>query len=108
MLTVLDGSVDRLEKGGMILGVIKTSEPYEEATIHLRPNDLLLLFTDGVSEAMNTESIEYGEQRLEALLRAHTNTSAQEMIEEIHRDVQTFSKGAPQFDDLTMMALKVS
>ena len=103
-----DGSVDRLEKGGMILGVMKTSEPYEEATVHLRPNDLLLLFTDGVSEAMNTESIEYGEERLEALLRAHTNTSAQEIIEEIHRDVQAFSKGAPQFDDLTMMALKVS
>jgi sigma-B regulation protein RsbU (phosphoserine phosphatase) len=103
-----DGSVDRLDKGGMILGVMKTSLPYEEATIHLRSNDLLLLFTDGVSEAMDTESVEYGEERLEALLRAHIHASAQEIIREIHRDVQAFSNGAPQFDDLTMMVVKVS
>ena len=66
----LDGSMDRLDKGGMILGVMKTAVPYEEGMVQLRDHDLLLLFTDGVSEAMSKEGEEYGEPRLEEVLHA--------------------------------------
>ena len=54
----------------MILGVMKTAVPYEEGMVQLRDHDLLLLFTDGVSEAMSKEGEEYGEPRLEEVLHA--------------------------------------
>ena len=103
-----DGTVDRLEKGGMILGVIRTLAVYEEATISLHSGDLLVLFTDGISEAMSKDSVEYGEERLEALIRAHTDRGAQEITEIIHRDILQHTKGAPQSDDITMMVVRVS
>ncbi len=65
----------------MILGILKTIMPYEEATIGLRPADLLVLFTDGVSEAMSKESEEYGEERLEPLLRTLCGRPVAEIIE---------------------------
>ena len=102
-----DGSVDRLDKGGMILGIMPTLRPYEMATVPLRGGDLLVLFTDGVSEAMNKFSEEFGEERLEKVIRDHVNNSAEEIIAAIHRDIQDFTKGAPQSDDITMMVVKV-
>ncbi len=102
-----DGSLDRLDRGGMILGVMKTALPYEQATVGLQPGDLLVLFTDGVSEAMSRESEEYGEARLEALLRTRAHQPAQEIMEAIHEDIRQFASGTQQSDDLTMMILKV-
>jgi sigma-B regulation protein RsbU (phosphoserine phosphatase) len=101
-----DGSVDRLEKGGMILGILKTIMPYEEATIGLRPADLLVLFTDGVSEAMSKESEEYGEERLEPLLRTLCGRPVGEIIEMVGEDILRHTKGAPQSDDITMMVIQ--
>jgi len=101
-----DGSVDRLDKGGMILGVLKTVMPYEEATITLHPADLLVLFTDGVSEAMSKESEEYGEERLEGLLKAIRERPVAEIIERVGEDILRHAKGAPQSDDITMMVIK--
>jgi sigma-B regulation protein RsbU (phosphoserine phosphatase) len=103
-----NGSVERLDKGGMILGVMKTAPPYEQETIRLHPGDLLVLFTDGVSEAMTKDSVEYGENRLEELLPTIRHLSAHEITEEIYKDVQRHTKGAPQSDDITMMVVKVS
>lgn len=102
-----DGSVDRLEKGGMILGVMKTFVPYEMAAITFRDNDLLVLFTDGVSEAMSKDAVEYGEERLEALLHANAQETPQAITERIHEDILLYTKGAPQSDDITMMVVKV-
>jgi sigma-B regulation protein RsbU (phosphoserine phosphatase) len=102
-----DGTLERLEKGGMILGVMKTIIPYEEATVTLRPGDLLLLFTDGVSEAMSRESVEYGEERIESVLRKRCLESAQNVIDALHRDILSHATGAQQSDDITMMVLKV-
>jgi sigma-B regulation protein RsbU (phosphoserine phosphatase) len=102
-----DGSCDRLDRGGMILGVMKTLSPYEQATIPLRSQDLLVLFTDGVSEAMSKEGEEYGEERLETLLREHRSMNAQSVLEAVHRDVLAHTRGVPQSDDITMMVLRV-
>jgi sigma-B regulation protein RsbU (phosphoserine phosphatase) len=102
-----DGSTERLDKGGMILGVMRSVPPYEQETVTLRSGDLLVLFTDGVSEAMSRESVEYGEDRLETLLRPARNLSAQAINEAIYQDVQQHTKGAPQSDDITMMVVKV-
>jgi sigma-B regulation protein RsbU (phosphoserine phosphatase) len=102
-----DGTALRLDRGGMILGVMPTLTPYEHDRIALRSGDLLVLFTDGVSEAMSAEGREYGEERLEAVLAAHRDCSAQEILDAVHRDILEFARGAAQSDDITMMILKV-
>jgi sigma-B regulation protein RsbU (phosphoserine phosphatase) len=102
-----DGSFDRLDRGGMILGVMKTAVPYEEGAAQCRAGDTLVLFTDGVSEAMSTTQEEYGEERLERVLRDAMSGTAQEILDAIHRDVLVHTQGAPQSDDITMMVLKI-
>jgi sigma-B regulation protein RsbU (phosphoserine phosphatase) len=101
-----DQRMERLEKGGMILGVLPSILPYEQEEVTLDPGDVLLLFTDGVSEALSRTGEEYGEQRLEALLRTHRRARAAELVEAVHRDVLEFARGAPQSDDITMMVLR--
>jgi phosphoserine phosphatase RsbU/P len=103
-----DGSVLRLDKGGMILGVMPAVAPYEQDTVRFRSGDLLVLFTDGVSEAMSKDSEEYEESRLESLLPAIRHLSAQEIIEAIYQDVLCHTRGAAQSDDITMMVVKLS
>lgn len=103
-----DGSILRLDKGGMILGVMKTLQPYEEATVALQHGDLLALFTDGVSEAMSRDGVEYGEDRLEALLRKHGSDGAQQIIDAMHEDIIQHAGGSPQSDDITVMIVKVA
>jgi sigma-B regulation protein RsbU (phosphoserine phosphatase) len=101
-----DGSIDRLEKGGMILGIMSTMIPYEEETVRLHSGDLLVMFTDGVSEAMNRFSEEYGEPRLEKVLRTSLDMSAQEVLDAIHLDVKSHCGDHPQSDDITLLVLK--
>jgi sigma-B regulation protein RsbU (phosphoserine phosphatase) len=103
-----DGSIDRLDKGGMILGVMKSLVPYEQGTVEFRHRDLLVLFTDGVTEAMNIDSEEFSEERLEKVLRDHAQGNADHLTQMIHQSVQEFVHGAPQSDDITMMVVKVS
>lgn len=108
LLLHADGSVERLDKGGMILGVMRSTLPYEQGLIQLHRDDLLVLFTDGVSEAMTKDSVEYGEERLEQLLPSICHLAAQEITDAIYKDVQQHAKGAPQSDDITMMVVKIS
>ncbi len=108
LLLHADGSVERLDKGGMILGVMRSTLPYEQGLIQLHRDDLLVLFTDGVSEAMTKDSVEYGEERLEQLLPSICHLTAQEITDAIYKDVQQHAKGAPQSDDITMMVVKAS
>jgi len=102
-----DGTFDRLDRGGMILGILKTTAPYEEASIAFREGDALVLFTDGVSEAMSVRAEEYGEERLERVLRQTTASPAEYILDAIHRDVLLHAAGAQQSDDITMMVVKV-
>lgn len=103
-----DGTVCRLDRGGMILGVLKTTIPYEQTTVQLLPGDVLFLFTDGVSEAMNRNSEEYGEARIESSLRKYSSQPAQRILDLLHEDILRHAAGAQQSDDLTMMVLKVA
>ncbi|HEX9656050.1 MAG TPA: PP2C family protein-serine/threonine phosphatase, partial [Bacteroidota bacterium] len=81
--------------------------PYEQGVVTLAPGDVLVLFTDGVSEAMDKDSVEYGEDRLEALVLSQRARSAEQMVELIHKDILLHSKGTSQSDDITMMIVKV-
>ncbi len=101
-----DGSVHRLEKGGMILGVLRSMVTYEYETIPLAPGDTVVKFTDGISEAMNTRKEEYGEERLEEFIQNTRTKPAQEMLDGIIRSVQDFADPTDQSDDITALVIK--
>ncbi|MEM6648514.1 MAG: SpoIIE family protein phosphatase, partial [Bacteroidota bacterium] len=102
-----DGTIEYLEKGGLLLGVMNL--PYERGTVHLHPGDVLALFTDGVTEAMSPDEEEYGEPRLEAQLVQHRHKSAEDILDLVHADIKAFTNDPPFLsDDLTMIVLKVA
>ena len=97
----------KLTQGGIIFGVMKTPVPYIFEEVELMKDDVLILYTDGVSEAMNLEFEEYSEERLEKVAKSLTNKSANEILNGIKEDVQIFTQGNLQSDDITMIVIKV-
>ncbi len=101
-----DGTIERLTEGGIILGVMKATVPYQEGTVQLFSGDTVVLFTDGVSEAMNKEGEDYTEERLEQFLRTVASQSAKEILLSIHKEIVDYSEGAAQADDITLVVFK--
>lgn len=81
---------------------------YEEAVVDLQPGDVLLIFTDGVPEALSPDEEEFGEDRLRALLQrvAHFS-SVDEMAAQISQELRNWIDDAEQYDDLTFILVKV-
>ena len=79
---------------------------YQLASLQLNRGEALVLFTDGVTEAMNTQFEEFGEQRLEQTLKGLKKCSCQQTVEAIKADTAAFTDGAEQSDDITILALK--
>jgi sigma-B regulation protein RsbU (phosphoserine phosphatase) len=102
------GEVRTLTKGGVILGVISTLVPYEVESTSLDSGDTLLLFTDGVTEAMNTAREEFGEERLISLLKSHADKPASTIIDTIVEETTRFQPAGEQHDDITLVCLKLS
>jgi sigma-B regulation protein RsbU (phosphoserine phosphatase) len=92
----------RLEAGGPPVGLFRPAQ-YEQAEVQLDPGDLLVLFTDGISEAENPAHDEWGEDALEASARQCDGASPSEAIDRIMRDADEFAAGAPQHDDMTLV-----
>lgn len=105
-LLVRNGELKKLEKGGLILGMMKTMMPYESEIIKLESGDFIIVFTDGVTEAMNSSEEEYSDEKLEELCRSLNTQSAEEAKELILNDVKKFTAGFEQSDDLTLMVIK--
>ncbi len=101
-----DGTLSLLEIGGLLLGMMPGMS-YEFQTIQLERGDRVVLFTDGVTEAMNGSGEQYEEPRLEALLKKTTALSAEQTSKAIAEDVRNFVKAAPQSDDITVVVVKV-
>jgi sigma-B regulation protein RsbU (phosphoserine phosphatase) len=99
--------VDLLEKGGLILGMMPNL-PYQQETITLEPGDWIVMFTDGVTEAVNAADEEFEEKRLIEVIRANKDGSASVMKDKILAAVREFSVGQAQGDDITLLSLKVS
>jgi sigma-B regulation protein RsbU (phosphoserine phosphatase) len=106
-LLIRDGKITKLDKGGIILGVMKTFFPYISEDIGLKQNDTIILFTDGVSEAMNKEGEEFSDKRLEEIAVNVAHKPSAVILEEIRQEVLTFTSGAVQSDDITLMVIKV-
>ena len=100
------GGVEQLPlTGGFILGKIAQLE-FDTAKVKLEPGDTLFLYTDGVTEAMDGEMNLYEEQRLEKFLGMRNGSSIQELIKGSFVDLKFFANGAPQADDITILALR--
>jgi len=87
------------------LGIMKNSS-YQENTVQLEPGDMVVFYTDGVIEAMNHAEEMYQEERLEKSLLNSTGT-AEDCLDQILKDIDSFVAGAPQYDDLTLVVVKV-
>jgi sigma-B regulation protein RsbU (phosphoserine phosphatase) len=80
--------------------------PIERETLALTPGDTVVLFSDGVSEALNTADEFYGDDRLLAALAASTAESAAVVARDVINDVRAFAAGAKQSDDITVLAVR--
>ncbi len=106
LLVRRDGSVFALSQGGVILGILPGYQ-YAQGSIELQPGDQLLLYTDGISEAMDADGEEFGEARLQHLLRTLTVRSALSALQQITQAVTEFHQ-APERDDRTMIAMTIA
>ncbi|MBI3722676.1 SpoIIE family protein phosphatase [bacterium] len=101
------GKVERVDLGGLVLGVVAdNAEHVAEMRVVLEPGDLLLLYTDGVTEAMDPRGKLYGLPRLEGLLMARGHEPPLELLHAIEADVSRHAQGAEQHDDITLIALR--
>jgi len=106
MLVRSDGTVERLEEGGLILGIFKTAKPYDEGSARMERGDVLFLFTDGVSEAMNAAGEDYTEEQLLEVVRASRGMTSAGIIEAVMKSVNRHVHDTPQSDDITMLVAK--
>ena len=100
-----DGSVDVVKsRPGLVLAGMEGIR-YRTNAVQLKPGDLLYLYTDGVTEATDAENNLFGEARLQAVLQQKMSGDIQTVCTQVKEDVDRFVGEAPQFDDITMLAL---
>jgi sigma-B regulation protein RsbU (phosphoserine phosphatase) len=95
----------RLSVGGMPVGFFENA-PYEDVVEQLDPGDVVVIFSDGVTEALDIHGQEFGEDRLIDLVKQYQSSDACSILERIVQDVQSFARGAAQHDDVTALVLK--
>jgi hypothetical protein len=107
------GGAQVLTPDGMVVGLRvpgaeeKFGDLLEELTLPLETGDVFVLYTDGISEAVNAESAFFGEARLSGIIEEHHHFEPAELRERILREVLAFGDGADQHDDMTIVLLKV-
>jgi len=106
LLLRANGSVENLETTGLILGILPRSE-IAQSTCKLEPGDLVVLFSDGVTEASRVDvDEEFGEERLAQTLRQCISQPAAAMIDTVIQSLTEFTSGAPPADDITLIVVK--
>ncbi len=101
-----EAQMEELTTGGAVVGMLPGMS-YEEATVDLCSGDVLLAYTDGVTEAHSPDQVEFGEDRLKALLRDVAHLSADDIRARIAAELKDWIKDAEQYDDLTFVVMKV-
>jgi sigma-B regulation protein RsbU (phosphoserine phosphatase) len=99
------GDLETLDAGGLPVGLMPGSQ-YDSAAVSFDAGDVLVLYTDGITEAANVGGDEYDTPRLEALVREGATLSAEGLLDRIYDDVFAFSAGTPQGDDITTVIVK--
>jgi len=99
------GEMKELSNAGIAMSMIEQFE-YPEDTINIDRGDMLVIYSDGITEAINESNEEYGEERLCKLACSFRGKSANNIMDEIVKEVSLFSGTQPQFDDITLMIIK--
>ena len=99
------GTVRRLGEGGMVLGLFGHAQ-FEQATLSLDPGDVLVVFSDGVSEAIDAAGEEFGDDRIESCIGANLHLEPAALLEHLLAAVRHFSEGTVQRDDVTALVLR--
>ncbi len=100
------GACEELESTGLPCGIMEDA-PYDEAQIELKSGDIALFYTDGITEAMNPDGEMFGAERLKDVVLRNLRLDSSGLIASIHDELSRFVGDAPQYDDLTLMTLKV-
>jgi hypothetical protein len=98
------GSVQALTRTGLPLGILDDAT-WEQGMVQIDQGDVLVLYTDGITEAQGVEEVEFGQERLLGVIKAGLESSAQELQEDVLAEVHGFVGDAPQFDDITLMVI---
>jgi serine phosphatase RsbU (regulator of sigma subunit) len=105
ILVRASGDAQMVEGGGPVLGILPIA-PYRELRSELGRGDMLVLYSDGVTEATNAVYEEYGEERFIDVLRANRKRTAAEIVQAVTSSLTAFAAGAPQADDITLVVAK--
>jgi len=100
-----DGEFKRLKTGGIVLGIMEKF-PFEEETIEIKFGDVLVVYSDGIAEAMNGKDDMFGEERLAEVLKNILMESAEQIIDAVIGSVKKFTGSTPQSDDVTIVVVK--
>ena len=92
-------------EGGMALGILEDA-PYAEGRVKLGAGDLLLLVTDGITEASDRDGVLFTDERLTEVLRSCASKTPREVVDRVVEQATAFAAGAPQQDDLTLLAIR--
>jgi serine phosphatase RsbU (regulator of sigma subunit)/pSer/pThr/pTyr-binding forkhead associated (FHA) protein len=99
------GQVEELPSGGMPMGMFPFAS-YEPAAIELNPGDILVVYSDGLTEAENGQQEDFGEERLLHLIRAEAPRGVEEMQKTLLAELDRFTEGAMQTDDITFLLVE--
>lgn len=107
MLFRKSGEFIELREGGLILGFTDESFPYSEGNVSLNKDDIILFYTDGITEAQNEIGEEFGEEKLKKVIAEHSSEPVQKIMNQIISEVNAHSNQTEQFDDITLIVAKV-
>jgi serine phosphatase RsbU (regulator of sigma subunit) len=100
-----EDQVEHLLKGGPVIGILPKVRLSDDR-VTFDPGDVLVAYTDGLTEAIDNQEKQFGEQRLEEVIREHKKKSARKVLDSIERRLHTFIDGASQSDDITLLVMK--
>jgi sigma-B regulation protein RsbU (phosphoserine phosphatase) len=95
-----------LDKSDLVIGVDENYQ-YHQHQITLLPGDFLICYTDGITEALNIENMEFGEKRLRELITSHEWHTSQDLRNFIYETIHKFSRGMDQYDDMTLVIFQI-
>lgn len=98
-------NIEKLDRGGMALGVMERITLQDDKTT-LRPGDLLLLYTDGVTESFSPENDTFGDERLAQIIKKNGSKGVCRLLEILEKNLDEFRAGEPPSDDLTILAIQ--
>jgi sigma-B regulation protein RsbU (phosphoserine phosphatase) len=100
------GQYCHLTDGGLVIGV-KPDFEYNQTKMKLSPGDTLVFYTDGITEALNPQVEEFGEQKLLDIIVQYPYRSAEQLRNHIYEEMIRFTQGESQYDDLTLIVLQI-